>query len=217
MFGILYSIYSALGIGIYKAKEGYRAEGRKQNAINNNCDTYTDAKGRTRYIVNNRWVCYTKVNGHTVLKDCLNDKVYIDYTKNNETKRQNYEKDKAIKDGKTVYLFMKKEDVNKNDPWKGDRYKDIKTGSVYVKRYDNINVYSKHKCKFYVDVSTGMYVRKADEQIELDKKMIKEHLGTKRIISDDNIDEYINKMNDKQRKYKERGDDLFYYGGGVCL
>ena len=35
MFGILYGIYSLLGIGIYKTKEGIRAEGRKQDAIKN--------------------------------------------------------------------------------------------------------------------------------------------------------------------------------------
>ena len=62
-----------MGIGIYKTKEGFRAEGRKQDAIKNNKDTYTDAKGKTRYTKNDRWVSYSKINGHTVLQDVLND------------------------------------------------------------------------------------------------------------------------------------------------
>lgn len=258
MFGILYGIYSLLGIGIYKTKEGFRAEGRKQDAIKNNEDTYTDAKGKTRYIKNDRWVSYSKINGHTVLQDVLNDAVYVDYTKRNIKKRQEDNRIEAINQGKTVYLFLDKTEVDKNDKWEGNRYKDINTGKIFVERYDNINVYceAKNKYKFYVDIETGMYIRKTDGQIKKEKEWKKKQLQDveqhneivlrgmtrRRNISDDEfnkrlkimidksiekinnhfldgdkLDEFINKMNDKQKKYKENEDDLYYYGGGICI
>lgn len=248
MFGILYTIYSALGITGHKAKEAYHAEVRKQKAINNNDDTYTDAKGKTRYIKNDRWVCFSQVNGHRVLKDCLNDKVYIDYTENNENERCIKEKAEAIKQGNTVYLFIEERNISKSDPWKGHRYKDIETGKVYVIRKCLVNASSNDWCEFYVDISNGMYIRKTDLQVEKDKKWIskltqiredknellkkmtrnknisKEEYENKlskminhsinvinsRFISDDNVEEYIRKLNEKQLEYKNNNDDMYY-------
>ena len=229
MFGILYSIYTLLGITGHNIKEKYYADKRKTDAINKCNDTYTDSKGKTRYIKNDRWVCYANVNGHKVLKDCMNNNVYIDYTECNQINNQKINKVKAQESDKTVYLYMEERDVDKMDPWKGHRYKDLETGSIYVIRKCLVNMMYNDWCEFYVDISNGMYVRKTDNQIIKDKRWYSKiseiqkkysddptELNRKikflntRFINDDNVEDFINKLNEKQIKYKSDNDSLYY-------
>lgn len=166
MFGILYGLITLFGVTGHNVKENYYAEQRKQKALLNNNDIYTDAKGKTRYIKNNRWVQIVQRNGHKVLEDCLNGHIYIDYTKIAESSRDNSEYNKAVRNGKSVYLSVQN---NGNSYWKGNRYRDIETNAIYVKRKCLINVIHNDWCELYVDIDSGMYIRKTDEQIQKDK------------------------------------------------
>ena len=207
MFGIFYGIFSILAVSSYKIKRGIEASNDRHRARERGLDTYTNRHGKTTYVKNGRWVCTSKVNGHTVLKDVMTDEVYRDYTAENELYRRSAARIKALQTDKTVYVYMQSKDVPKYNPWKGTRYKDLKTGDIYVKRRELIGF--DDYCDFYVNISTGMYVRKTDEQKEKDKHWYKklDSVGDRNLnilksmtknknISDEEFNEKLQKMID---------------------
>lgn len=169
MFGILYSLFMSIGVIGHNAKENYYESVRKDKARDSYDRTYFDKKGREILLDNNRWVTSDVVNGHRVLKDVKNGTIYRDFSQEQENSQRENSKTEAINKGKTVYLY---ERHDKNSLWAGDKYKDIKTGDVYVVRKYVVSLLPYYEVYFFVNIENGKLVRKTDFQVQYDQRFI---------------------------------------------
>lgn len=167
--GVLGGVMVVLGLTslvVEGIKESVSNSEKKSIAINDGRDWYIDKKGIVRYIKNDKPVIRTtiKINGedHFVMKYAGkyegNNVIIRDYTleKNAETKQRSY--DLAIECGMSVYAIDNNDHSHKTNEIPGRRFKDIKTGKLYVERqYGTIY--------FYVDINTGEVIRPSDYSI----------------------------------------------------
>lgn len=204
MFGILYSVIMSIGGLGHNIAKNIEASERKDKAKNSYDHTYYDKKGKRILIDNNKWVCSAIRNGDRVLEDVKTRQVYRNFSEEQRERSEIERKQEAIKNNKTVYLYQYNKDVPHSDLWKGDRYKDIKTGEIYVIRKRHVDLYHGiGEVLLYLNISTGKFVRKADEQIERDKKWINKLKN----IDNDAID-YVNTMYKRKNLSKEEFDLL---------
>lgn len=150
--------------------------------------TYIDTKGRSRLLSNDELVFYTHKNGDSVLENA-EGYVYRNFSEEKRTNDLYNKKTDASKNKETTYCI---DDDNHKKDWmcKGKRFKDFKTGDIYVIRYINYKYY-------YLNVSDGTLVRKTDWQIKQDeiKKDVKTYLN-------DNLD--IEEFNRKQKSIHDK-------------
>lgn len=193
MFGIIYSLL--LSAGVVKNKIEEKIENDKCKVMYENSDglTYTDSKGHSRLMSNNEMVFYgLDKNGDYVLEN-LSGNIIKNYSLEKRNNKLNKEKQLAIETTASTYCIDN--DNHKND-WicQGKRFKDIKTGDIYVIRC------IKHKY-YYMDIKNGFLVRKTDWQIQKDKTEI-----THRLL---NYDVDINEFNKNQKAISNKPHLLF--------
>ena len=171
MFGwlyVLFGISGKIGRGIKGAVHDAKAIEKANNTFGR---TYYDYNGKDRYVDNGRWVHVTSINGDRVLEDVENKEVYINYSEEIRIRKIEDAKNNAIRKGSRAYLFKtSKERVTKKDniPFKGDLYKDVNNDHIYavLNRYVN-NKTKKGIVELYIDIDTGLFVGKTDNQISL--------------------------------------------------
>jgi hypothetical protein len=162
MFGFLYTLFVTLG---YIKKEFTESiENNECKQIYKNIDglTYTDTKGCSRLLSTNELVFYTHLpNGDYILED-LSGKVIKNFTLENRQRKQIELKNEAAFSMNSTYCID--ENNYKNDYiCKGKRFKDLKTGDIYVIR----NIKGRY---YYMDIKSGLLVRKTDWQIRREQE-----------------------------------------------
>lgn len=192
ILGMLYPFYVA---GMF-AKDGYERSKMNEQSLSDarrdRCETYlfkTSSGWEQRLTSNNhRSESRMLTNGDRVLYD-IDSKVVVRNYSAEQRAENSYineaKKKEAENEGKTVYLVDR--DGHENfyiyDPQSrrsvcdvyGMRYKDFKTGQIYVIRCVNDKKSYGPYVYYYMNVSTGMFVRKTDGQIEIDKKFLKKN------------------------------------------
>ena len=191
MFGLIYTIIASIGIYFNSIKNNIENEKNKIKYRHKDGLTYTDIKGHSRLLSNNKLVFYTyDKNGDYILKD-IDGHIYRNFSKEQREKEFNERKEEAIKNGATTYCID--DDPHRND-WtcKGKRFRDFKTGDIYIIRSLN--------CKYYyMDISTGLIVRKTDWQRKRDEEYLRKNIKT----FNKEID--INEFNKKQMTIQDKG------------
>lgn len=164
MFGIIYTLFTSIGLLINSLKESKENEKCKSLYKNKDGLTYIDIKGNSRLLSNNDLVFYTyDKNGDYVLED-ISGYIYKNFSEEQREKKQKYFKEKSIKNGDSTYCIS--ENNHKKD-WicKGKRFMDIKTNDIYVIRFLNGKYY-------YMNINDGKVVKKTDWQIKKDHETI---------------------------------------------
>ena len=169
IFGIIYTIIVSIGAFFHSINKSIDNEKNKTIYKHPNGMTYIDTKGRSRLLSNDELVFYTyDRNGNYVLED-VSGHIYRNFSEEKRSQELNERKEKAMSNKETTYCI---DDDNHRKDWvcKGKRFKDFKTGEIYVIRYIKYKYY-------YINISNGMIVRKTDWQIKQDKKNIKKYLN----------------------------------------
>ena len=165
MLGLLYTAIVSIGALAYKAN---RSKENKENKIKfRHPDglTYVDITGRSRLLSTDEIVFYTyDNNGDYVLKN-ISGHVYRNFSEEKRIDKQKQKKEEALERCDTTYCI---DDNDHRKDWncKGKRFKDFKTGDVYVIRCINYTYW-------YLNIETGMIVRKTDWQLKHDEEMKK--------------------------------------------
>lgn len=171
LFGLF---YSAVVLGAYGAsgvKSCVENSNRRQQAAAKGEEFYLDDKCCLRLVSNDLKVmkstlwddCPQGQKGDRILRSVDDSRIIRNYTKEERDEREEVRRNRAIRKGRTAYrLGLAKDDyVNTNMP--GCRYKDLKTGAIYVVRMiDRVN--------FYMDIKTGEFVRETDGEIIRNKQ-----------------------------------------------
>jgi hypothetical protein len=169
IFGIIYTLITSIGALFYLKDENNENKKNRKLYKHPNETTYIDTKGRSRLLSNNELVFYTHdKNGDYILEN-VSGHVYRNFSEEERNRSMKREKTKALNNNETTYCIDSNK--HKND-WtcKGKRFKDFKTGDIYVIRYINYKYY-------YMNVKNGMIIRKTDWQIKHDKNNIKSYLN----------------------------------------
>lgn len=166
MFGILYTLFGLGVSGGNKIKKGIESDRNKERAIKSGDLTYYGRKGE--HLVSNDKLIHHGYNsrGDEVIQDMRSGKVYHNIT----DKKRREIIDKAKNEGKTVidkgsHDYSNPFYTDFKDRWWFGRYDlnvqfiDIKT-KTYFRRVC-INGYY-----FYMDIETGLLVRKSDPYID---------------------------------------------------
>lgn len=194
MFGLIYSLVVSAGCVLHKINENRENEENKIKFRHPNGLTYVDTKGRSRLISNNEVVFYTHDrNGDYVLEN-MSGHVYKNFSKEKRDKELSERIIVASQNNETTYAI----DENKHEhDWfcKARRFKDFKTGDVYIIRRINYKYY-------YMNIANGMVVRKTDWQIKYDEA----NKNNRFAFKDINIEEFNEKqktISDKYMLYRE--------------
>lgn len=193
MFGLVYSLFVSIGAAIHKTNQRKENEENKIKFRNPDGLTYVDIKGQSRLIHNDELVFYVHENGDYVLKN-IHGYIYKNFSQEIREKELRERILLAKKNNETTYAI----DSNNHDrEWicKGRRFKDFKTGEIYIIRYINYKYY-------YMRISDAMLIRKTDWQIAYEEK----NKGKIFMFDDVNIEEF-NKtqktITDKYMLYRE--------------
>lgn len=189
MVGFIYFAVIGVGLLIHFINENKENEENKKRYRHPNGLTYIDNKGRSRLLSNDKLVFYTHdKNGDYILED-VSGHVYRNFSEEKRVKWLNDEKKRAIENKESTYCL---DDNNHRKDWtcKGKRFVDLKTGNIYVIRYIKYKYY-------YMDISTGLLVRKTDWQIKKDdlQQGCRLHL-------DNNLN--VEAFNERQRLVQDR-------------
>jgi len=188
MFGLIYTALTTLGIITNEIKESLDNKECKEKYKNIDGLTYTDSKGHSRMLSNNKMVFYThNSNGDYILED-LSGNVIKNFSLEKRMQKQAELKQIALNEKASTYCID--ENSHRND-WicQGKRFKDIKTGEIYVIRCIDYKYY-------YMNINNGFIVRKTDWQIAKEQKgEICKYL---------NKDLDIDSFNEKQKLVKDR-------------
>lgn len=192
MFGFLFLL---ICIVMYFLKESIENAECKKKYANSDGLTYIDSKGRSRLVSNNKLVFYTHdKNGDYILED-IGGYVYKNFSEEERQEQKNINVDTAIKNGKSTYC--EDENEHKKDWYcKGRRFIDLKTGERYVIRC----IQGKY---YYMDISTGLLVRKTDKQLEEERDRSEEWAYNCKEIDMDKFNEKQKEINDKTMLYRD--------------
>lgn len=183
IFGLIYTLFVSVGVFFHKLNEKNENKKNKINFRSADGLTYIDSKCRSRLLSNDKQVIYTHdKNGDYILKD-MSGHIYKNFSQEKRERELNERIYEAKNKNETTYCI---DDNDHRNDWecKGKRFKDFKTGDIYIIRYINYKYY-------YMNISDGMIVRKTDKQIVSDKNTRLSYLR--------DID--INDFNEKQKKY----------------
>lgn len=189
MVGFIYFAVIGVGLFIHFMNENKENEENKKHYRHPDGLTYIDNKGRSRLLSNDKLVFYTHdKNGDYILED-VSGHVYRNFSEEKREKWMNDEKKRAIEGKESTYCL---DDNNHRKDWtcRGKRFVDFKTGNIYVIRYIKYKYY-------YMDISTGLLVRKTDWQIKQDELQ-----QGRRLYLDNNLD--VEAFNARQRLVQDR-------------
>lgn len=190
IFGLIYTVVASIGVFFHSINENKENEKNKIRYKHPNKLTYIDTKGRSRLLSNDELVFYVyDKNGDYILENAAGY-VYRNFSKEERIRKLNELKDSALKNKESTYCI---DDNNHKKDWicKGKRFKDFKTGDVYVVRWINYKYY-------YMNISNGLLVRKTDWQIKQDKLKINDE--TYGLNKDVDIREFNKKQINIQNK-----------------
>jgi len=233
MFGIFYALFGLIVRGAAKIDTVINDIESKHDTFNKNTGLYYDSKMRLHDTTLND--CYVTIGrdydakyvgqSRVYVKDMYGQKILRDLTQ--EKMDQEYAYLQAHpKSGTTVVRWSVYADENHkwNDSQKypkGARYKDLKTGNLYVARqfdYSSSKIASKNtkypKSAFYMDISNGQLVRVADHVYDKRRELLlKSCLYSNEEIERDiqeqiEIDnEWIKSFNERQSEKLKKGVD----------
>lgn len=173
LFGFLYTAFTLGTKAGMSIKENIENKNYRQEAIQKSEHIYIDSKGNVCSTKDGKKVMYANeyLHGYNnlpdkVLKYVDTDEVIINFSKEDRERTEAYYYNEAKKLNRTAYRIGGKLDNYCNageGKAKGYRYKDISTGAIYVVREFN-------GIRFYMDIKTGILVRKTDGQIKLEKE-----------------------------------------------
>ena len=164
MFGIFYTMAMGISSLFHNIKQDMEESVRKDKAKDSYDHTYYDKKGKRILLDNNRWVCSAVRNGDRVLEDVETRQIYRNFSKEQRDDKCNKNKKEAVQKGYRAYLFIDQKDRKDDYKWKGNLYKDLKTGDVYAIITRHITEYNEGIIDLYVNVETNEIIDKSDEQ-----------------------------------------------------
>lgn len=176
MAGLFGFLYTAFTLGVKAAvsvKENSENNKYKQEAIQKGEMIYINSKGDACSTKDGRKVMYANeyLHGYNnppdkVLKYVGTDEIIRNFSKEDRDETEIYFYNEAKKLNRTAYRIGGKNDnycnVGVGKP-KGYRYKDMETGDIYVIREFN-------GIRFYMDINTGLLIRKTDGQLKREEK-----------------------------------------------
>lgn len=193
IFGLIYTLIVSIGALFHQINETNKNKENKTKYIHPNGLTYIDHKGYSRLVSNDELVFYNNKNGDYVLENA-NGYVYKNFSEEKRIKKLEENTRTARENNETTYCIDDNE--HKHD-WfcKGKRFKDFETGKIYIIRCINYKYY-------YMDIDTGMVIRKTDWQIKEDERK----KGDKFHFKDIDIEEFNKKqetIENKRMLYRE--------------
>lgn len=237
MFGIVYITYEAIIAGLARINTAYRDASFKSETYNVSTGLYNDSKMKTYDSTNHNRLVHVEFNpyGRTYVVDAKTNERYRDLTQ--EMMDKEYETLKANPDPKiTVVKWSVKDeegyDLNDRESKPcGARYKDIKTGDIYLKRFfgEHQKYFKKGTDKYidvpseaiYMNIEDGMLIRPADDAFDwLSKYLYKKGASDKEIQEEIDkkkkiIDKWIDYFNARQKERLDKGlrerDPLKFY------
>lgn len=181
MFGLLYSLFVGGARVVKGIQDTIENEEFKQKYRHDDADTYYDNKMRLHDQKTGHIVRYEKdlKTGDVYVKDCINGQRLRNLTQNAVESHYQEERKKFL-EGKTARTYVQYgKDTHRNDKCRGVRYKDLKTGRLYVVReissYDDIlkkQIYPIN-VTFLMDIETGEFVRPVDLSLRLSDEKLK--------------------------------------------
>lgn len=176
LFGFVYTALVLCVKGIKNIESTNENKRRRIHSINNGKQTYIDDAGCERLVDNDLKVMKTYVYTKDayveykddVLKQVGTNNIIRNYSAEKRNIEESNRKSKAILDGKTTYRLGTVRDNYNQSEIRGYRYKDIITGSTYVIR-------SLNGVNFYMDISSGQFIRETDGEIERNKNKDAHH------------------------------------------
>lgn len=216
MFGLFYSIAVGLGLAVDSGAKAIISHQDREKARQEGKLTYYDENNKLRLVKTNERVADTTLrNGDHVLKydGCNHGRIIRNYTQEKYEYELEKNRREAIREGKSTYCItitgipkadhtepLYKDDngyVKNPKEIMGFRFKDFKTGDVYVIR--------KIKGRYYfMDITNGHLVRETDYQ----KKQTSEYTEyDKKNYPGVNITEFnLKKERYKNDYYKDQED-----------
>jgi hypothetical protein len=218
LFGFLYTAFTLGTKAVMSIKENIENENYRQDAIQKNEYTYIDSKGNACSTKNGRKVMYANeyLHGYNnlpdkVLKYVDTDEIIRNFSQEDRNKTETYYYNEAKKLNRTAYRIGGKYDkycnVGDGKP-KGYRYKDMSTNAIYVIRQFN-------NMRFYMDINTGLLVRKTDGQLKLDEER-KNQNGHLSDFLKDIKENTMNRVNKDLLLFQER-NNLIDYKNNQCF
>lgn len=173
MWGLFYAMLIGGARAVKGVQDMIENEEFKQKYRHDDAGTYYDNKMNLHDQKTGHIVRYEKdlKTGDVYVKDCETGKRLRNLTQNAVEAHYQEERQKFL-EGKTARTYVKYgDDEHRNDKCKGVRYKDLRTGKLYVMR--TIDRYGfdefMHKIMLYpicticlMDVETGEFIRPAD-------------------------------------------------------
>lgn len=162
MLGILYEIGRGIIWVIGLGLEAHENNENKEKFRHKNGLTYTDNKGRSRLLSNNHIAMYhTYYHGEYadyVLEDIESNVIVKNFTEEQRKKEQEIALKKALDEHKTTVCLDSnnyKKHIISEKGFRGKRFKDLKTGEIYVIR--------KIKFRYYfMSIENGFIIRETD-------------------------------------------------------
>lgn len=173
LFGLLYTAFTLGTKAGMSIKENIENENYRQEAIQRNNSIYIDSKGNACSTKDSKKVMYANeyLHGYNnppdkVLKYVDTGEIIRNFSEEDRKQTEVYYYNEAKKLNRTAYRIGGKYDnycnVGVGKP-KGYRYKDMATGAIYVVREFN-------GMRFYMDIKTGLLVRKTDGQFKREEE-----------------------------------------------
>jgi len=216
LFGIVYTAFVLGAKGYMGIKKSINDSNAREKAKNEGKEIYVGEDGIGRCVKDGRPVihCYEYLNGYNekpdrVLKYAGTNEIIRNFSEENRKQTQEQSYKIAKEKGYTVYRIGEKFDDHFHDKCRGFRYKDIQTGKIYVIR-------EVCGCKYYMDVKTGLLVRKTDGQIEKEKYNAENNPICHKLNQKRDEEHVMENFNKKQLEYSEKyglsfRNDLFSY------
>ena len=200
MFGLLYTLLVSTGLIANEIKEIKENAECKKKFVHPDGLTYIDSYGRSRLLSDNRLVIYTcDKNGDYILKE-TGGKLIKNFSAEERKTRERKVIEEARRCRNTTYCID--ENNHKQEfGYHGKRFKDFKTGEVYVVRCIRNKYY-------YMNIATGFLVRKTDWQVKRDLDNQNNSMYQKN-FRDIDIEEF-------NKKQKEQGSTRNYDYCGSC-
>lgn len=220
MFGLLYTLFVGGARAVKGIQDTIENEEFKQKYRDDESGIYYDNKMRKHDQRTGRIVVYEKdlKTGDVWVKDALSCERLRNVTQNSVEQHYEEERRKYL-NGTTARTYVQYgNDAHRKDKCRGKRYKDLKTGKLYVVReievpYNKIDrnkYWIGDKIRCLMDLQTYQYVRPTDRELAHHAGKSEKIEGLYKAI------EYANKeKNIKVKKYEKTKDinpsDLFWY------
>lgn len=211
MFAIFYGLLSLFGYTGSKIQNGI-TNIRKENETTGEYygkKMWIDSKGRWRDSATGECLTIGTIHGdpsgHLYILDS-HRKPVKDITQDAINEREKENREKCIEKNHMAYQIGIKDDYHVRDKCKGLRYKNVKTGEIYVVRKWKYE-------EFYMNIQNGMFVSVSDDNIQVTRNAIdisnkdKEMLWNK-FIKDTN--KIIEEQNERQRNFIEKYGHINY-------